>query len=81
MVAPTPIRKCTTQDMVETLGSAHNIIKDCPQGYGLFVVTIGPTNLVELIAYTENIDDLQIAGAASAVQVAATLALQVYDED
>jgi hypothetical protein len=81
MVDPTPIRKSTTQDMIETLGSAHEIIKEHPEGYGLFVVTIGPSNEVELIAVTENLDDLQIAGAAAAVQFAQIAALQTWDDE
>ena len=80
MVDPTPIRKDTTEDMVETLGSAYNIIKGYPAGFGLFVVTIGPNNEVELIAYTSNLDDLQIAGAASAIQFSQSALLQPDDE-
>jgi len=80
MVDPTPIRKDTTEDMVDTLGSAYNIIKEYPTGYALFVVTVGPNNEVQLIAYTSNLDDLQIAGAASALQFSQAVLLQPEDE-
>jgi hypothetical protein len=81
MVAPTPIRKTTTEDMVETLGSAYQIIKDFPDGYGLFVVSIGPANEVELLASTANLDDLQIAGAASVLQIIQAINLQAIEYD
>lgn len=77
MVDPTPIRKSTTEDMIESLGNAYDVVKDCPDGYGLFVVMVSPESRVELIAYTGNMDDLQIAGAAAALQFSQCLTVQL----
>lgn len=81
MVSPTPIRKTTTEEMIEALGNAYEAIKDCPDGYGLFIVAIGPANEVELVAETPNLDDLQIAGAASVLQIIQAINLQAIEYD